>query len=239
MESEVDITAKRRMIFAAGFLPQDIPHYWDIVAEFANESNPGMSRITKESAKVVVENLQVLKPKVFSTDLSLTNELISMKYGITGQPLVIPLVPSKKSCLSCDGKLLLRNDRPSHVILYTESLGTVPATQFYKYCQNYRKGCKFVQYYGHYSVGDASIYYNNDWMTLPYFLSSQETGFEMSILKKYDIELLIGQMSYKQRADIYNVGKRYDTTKKECSTIEKEKVPRKPPVHHQYVRMSS
>ena len=121
---------------------------------------------------------------------------------------------------------MLRNDRPSHIILYTESLGTVPATQFYKYCQNYRKGCKFVQYYGHYSVGDASIYYNNDWMTLPYFLSSQETGFEMSILKKYDVELLIGQMSYKQRADFYNVGKRYDT---------KEKVPRKPPVHR-YVR---
>ena len=113
-----------------------LSRYSSLLAEFANESNPGMSRITKESAKVVVENLQVLKPKVFSTDLSLTNELISMKYGITGQPLGIPLVPSNKSCLSCDGKLLLRNDRPSHVILYTESLGT----EFYKYCQNYRKG---------------------------------------------------------------------------------------------------
>lgn len=111
MESEVDITAQRRMIFAASFLPQDIPNYWDIVAEFANQSNPGESRITKESAKVVVENLQVLKPKVFSADLSLKNELINMKYGITGQPIGIPLVSSKKSCLSCDGKLLLRNDR--------------------------------------------------------------------------------------------------------------------------------
>lgn len=75
------------------------------------------------------------------------------------------------------------------------------------------------------------MYYNNDWVTLPYFLSSQETGFEMFILKKYDIELLIGQMSYKQRADIYNIEKGYNTTKKECSTIEKAKVPRKPPVH--------
>ena len=231
MESEVDSTANRRMIFAAAFLPHDIPHYWDIVAEFANQHNPGKSRVTKESAKVVVENLQVLKPNIFSTDSSLRDELINMKYDVTGQPLGIPLVSSKKSCLSCDGRLLLRNDRASYLILYTESLGTVPATQFYKYCQNYRKGCKFVQYYGHYSVGDATKYYSNDWMTLPYFLSSQETGFEMSMLKKYDIELLIGQMSYKQKADIYNVEKRYDTTKKECSTIEKEKVPRKPPVH--------
>lgn len=231
MESEIDITAQRRMIFAAAFLPQDIPHYWDIIAEFAAQDNPGKPRITKDSAKLVVENLQVLKPEVFITDLSLTNQLINMEYGITRQPLGIPLVSSQKSCLSCNGKLLLRNDRPSHVILYTETLGTVSATQFYKYCQNHRKGCKFVQYYGHYSVGDVNMYYDHDWNILPYFLSSQETGFEMSILKKYDIELLIGQMSYKQRADIYNIEKGYDTTKKESSTTEKEKVPRKPPVH--------
>jgi len=53
----------------------------------------------------------------------------------------------------------------------------------------------------------------SDWVTLSYFPSSQETGFEISILKKYDIELLIGQMSYKQRIDIYNIEKGYDTTK--------------------------
>lgn len=56
MESEVDITAQRR-IFAAAFLPQHIPRYWEIVAEFANQRNLGNSRITKESAKFVVENL--------------------------------------------------------------------------------------------------------------------------------------------------------------------------------------
>ena len=231
MESEVDITAQRRMIFAAAFLPTDIPHYWDIVAEFADQDNPGKSRITKDSAKLMVENLHVLTTGAFITDLSLTNQLINMEYEITRQPLGIPLVSSQKVCLSCNGKLLLRNDRPSHVIVYTESLGTVSATQFYKYCQNYRKGCKFVQYYGHYSEEGGNKYYNSDWKTLPYFLSSQETGFEMSILKKYDIELLIGQMSYNQRAEIYNIDKGYDTTKKDCSTIEKEKVPRKPPVH--------
>lgn len=53
----------------------------------------------------------------------------------------------------------------------------------------------------------------------------------MSMLKKFDIELLIGQISYKQKADIYNVSKGYDTTKKQCSTIVKEKEPRTQPVH--------
>ena len=153
MESEVDITAQRRMMFAAAFLPQEIPYYWDIIAEFADQVNPGKLRITKDSAKLVVENAQVLTVGAFATDLSLTNQLINMECRITGKPLGIPLVLRQKSCSSCNGKLLLCNDRPSHLILYTDSLGTVSATQFYKYCQNYRKGCKFVQYYGYYSEG--------------------------------------------------------------------------------------
>ena len=60
MESEVNTTAQRRMIFAAAFLHKDILHYWDIVAEFSNQDNPGKSRITKDSAKLMVENLHVL-----------------------------------------------------------------------------------------------------------------------------------------------------------------------------------
>ena len=39
---------------------------------------------------------------------------------------------------------------------------------------------------------------------MPYFVSSRETGFEMSLLEKFDAELLLGQVSYNQRADIYN-----------------------------------
>ena len=106
---------------------------------------------------------------------------------------------------------------------FIESLGTVPATHFHKYCQNHRKGCKFVQYYGYYKSGSGSTYYFSNWIELPYFLSSQETGFEMKMLQMFDIELLVGQLSYKQKADIYNISNGYDTTKKECSTIPERK----------------
>ena len=37
------------------------------------------------------------------------------------------------------------------------------------------------------------------------------------MLRKFDAELLIGQISYKQKADIYNVTKGYDNTKNVCS----------------------
>ena len=56
--------------------------------------------------------------------------------------------------------------------------------------------------------------YDNDWASLKYFISTQETGFELQMLKNYDVELLIGQISYKQKADIYNITNGYDVTKK-------------------------
>ena len=127
--------------------------------------------------------------------------------------------------------MLLRSDRPSQMTLYTDSLGTVSATHFHKYCRNYRKGCTFVQFYGYYKCGTGHLQYNDNWMTLPYFLSSQETGFEMAMLKKFDAELLIGQISYKQKADIYNISKGYDTTKKVCKTTETSQETSLPPVH--------
>ena len=53
----------------------------------------------------------------------------------------------------------------------------------------------------------------------------------MAMLKQFDTELLIGQISYKQKADIYNVSKGYDTAKKTCTTIERSNKAKIPPVH--------
>ena len=68
-------------------------------------------------------------------------------------------------------------------------------------------------------------------MSLPYFLSSQETGYELEMLRRFDVELLIGQVSYQQKADIYNISNGYDTTKKYCSTTKKAKPANTQPPH--------
>ena len=220
----------RRLVFAASFLPNDIPQFWDIVAKFGNLAS-GKQEITAESARIMVENIQACKPNIFISDSELINQIVQIEYSVTKKQLGIPLVPDEKTCLICGGSLLMRSDRPSYLTLYTESMGTLCATQFHKYCQNYRKGCKFTQYYGYHNLGNRNIQYNDTWMSLPYFVSSQETGFEMSMLKKFDLELLIGQLSYKQKADIYNVYEGYDTTKKKCSTTKAERPLHNIPVH--------
>ena len=67
------------------------------------------------------------------------------------------------------------------------------------------------------------MYYNDDWNTLPYFLSTQKTRCDLEMLRKFDAELLIGQISYKQKADICNFTKGYDNAKKVCSFASSDK----------------
>ena len=224
---ERDSSTLRRMLFATSFLPCDLPNYWDIIATFASE---GCSSLSPERARNMMENAQLLTPKAFSFDRELTVELIALQCGPKKQALGIPLVPEQTKCNFCGGKLLVRADRPSRLTLYTESLGTVSATHYHKYCRNQRKGCHFVQYYGYHKSTTGNLQYDN-WMTLPYFLSSQETGFEIAMLKRFDSELLIGQISYKQKADIYNVSNGYDTTSKLCTTTSKIQAPSLTAVH--------
>ena len=61
-------------------------------------------------------------------------------------------------------------------------------------------------------VGGDAIHFNHDWKKLLYFISSRETGFEMSMLNRFDAELLLGQIPYSQRADIYNYQLGYEYT---------------------------
>lgn len=56
--------------------------------------------------------------------------------------------------------------------------------------------------------------YDEDWFELPYFVASSKTGLSMSFLRRYDTELLISQVSYKEKSEIYNVYHDYDRTKK-------------------------
>ena len=222
MELVAEITPQvsvlRRLLFASSYLPSSCPNYWEIISQFATEGSSYF--LDPATAKLLMENVQILNSRAFVQDRELEHEIIAMKDS-THQPVGVILISPKSVCLQCGGKLLVRRDRFSRVTLYTESMGTVPAKHFYKYCQ---KGCSFTQHYGYYSINDAQgVFYNNDWSKLQYFVSSQETAFELSMLHKYDAELLIGQLSYKQRADIYNFSKGYEASKKE-SFADKQKV---------------
>ena len=128
----------------------------------------------------------------------------------------VVLISKRQSCIEWGGKLLLRSDRPSNVTLYNDSHGTLPAFHYRKFCS--RRGCNVVQHYGFHTKGPSLHYFDEDWMNNKYFLSSQETTFDLHLLVRYDVQLLIGQVSYKQTAEIYNAVHGYDDVKKQCSS---------------------
>ena len=102
--------------------------------------------------KLFCENVEYLEDKAFDSDEKLRQELIQFD-GFEGHPLGIVLRSSNESCFECGGTLLVRKDRPSFPVIYSEDHGTINGTHFRKYCQNTSIGCSFTQHYGFHSIG--------------------------------------------------------------------------------------
>lgn len=200
----------RRLTFAAGYLPQSTPHFWDTVADFANVGHAASTEcITVDESRMYAENIRELDPAAFASDSELTMELLGMprgSHGVTGYVLISQV----EQCSNCGSPLHVRSDRFSQITVFDDTFGTFTATHYTKYCR--KRGCSYQQHYGYHSFGNATeVFYEPESLSLKYFISSRETAFSTDMLKKFDTEILIGQISYKQRADIYNYNHCYET----------------------------
>ena len=191
------VSVLRRLIFAVINLPDDLPNLWDVVVQFATKNDD--CSISANEIRVLIENIQEVDSVAFATDSELLQEL--MKFQIPKQkPLGLILVSSNQSCPLCGKHLLLRKDRPASLVVYDDQLGSVPGSHYHKYCS-----CGLTQYYGYYTIsGSTDVLYNSEWECLPYFVSSRETAFSIKLLKQFNAEILLGKLSFKQCADVYN-----------------------------------
>lgn len=204
-----DVSVLRRLVFAAKNINTGAPGYWDLVRGFGFKYFPEKPDARK--VQIFIENLASLDQESFVSDAELLTELYQFE-GYHGNPLGILLISSKEICRNCGGKLLVRGDRPSFPMVYNENIGTIHGTHFRKYCENQSKGCHFVQHYGFYTTDRIDgIIYDDDYYTLPYFMSTSMTIFETTILKCFTAQMLIGQLSYKQKAEIYNYSHGYES----------------------------
>ena len=193
----------RRLLFAIAYLPEDMPDRWTFALNFATGGKNGDADIlTPQQVKVLTDNLKEMDEKAFVDDRSLQEELILLPKE---KPLGIVLITSKISCSLCGSGLLLRKDCPSSVVVYDNEMGSIPATHYHKYCTN--RKCGTTHYYGYYTkavdLHGRAFFYDN-WDTLPYFVSSRETAFSTKLMKRFDAQILMGQQSFKQCAEVYN-----------------------------------
>ena len=141
--------------------------------KFGNKGREADS-LQVDQAKLMFENIKELDCSAFATDEELFKDL--SLFQVVSNPLGIVLTSDNNSYLACGSKLLPRKDRPSQVIVYHDIMGSLPGSHYYKYCKS--RPCGFIQYYGYCTKGGSSfVYFNPNWKTFPYFLSSKETAF--------------------------------------------------------------
>ena len=51
---------------------------------------------------------------------------------------------------------------------------------------------------------DGSVHLDSNWEQLPYFMSSWESAFSLSLMKRFNAEVVVGQLSFKLCAEVYN-----------------------------------
>lgn len=209
-----DLSVVHRLCFAARMLPIGTPNYWKIVSSFGIQGKSGL-KLLPEEARVFIENLLLLNEEVFKSDICLIKELVRIPKCFDKIGMV--LVSSVEDCVCCKSKLYIRSDRSTAAIVYDHDLGPLLAIHYTKYCR--KTGCSLQQHYGYYSVDNKEVIYDNNALELPYFMCSRETGFSVSNLKQFDAECLLGQISYKQGAEIYNDyhGYNSDTMLAQCN----------------------
>lgn len=193
----------RRLSFAAKHLPEELPRFWEQVAGFANLGSQSLEQqITTKDAQLCVENLLELDSGFFENDIALFREMCKWSTG-ANNPLGCVLISKNCTCKVCGDKLLIKaRDSIRKIVVYDDIHGTYMGCHYIKFCRNV--SCKFRQYYGKYTTDGVELYYDQDWMDNNFFLSTQQTAFSMRLIKNFDTELLIGQISYNQKANIYN-----------------------------------
>jgi hypothetical protein len=108
--------------------------------------------VTAQQAQAFVDNIHFLNEEAAcSSDSDLTHELFGL--WLTERSVGLVLISPNEACLLCGSVLTVRKDRPSCVVVYTESLGTVVANHYRKICSRARYRCPFVQHYGFHGKG--------------------------------------------------------------------------------------
>ena len=195
-----EVSFLRRLLFAVVFLSPELPLFWGIVVEFVTAGKVSKLSVTPEQVKAIVENIDAINSAAFDTDQSLQREMIFLT--IPGKkPLGHILISNLTICEKCGSPLQVRKDRHSSVTIYDARLGTIPGAHFHKIRQNLN--CSVLQYYGYYTA-EGNVVFNSGWESLQYFSSSRHTFFSLEILQQADAHVLIGHLSFKQKADIYN-----------------------------------
>ena len=109
------------------------------MANFAATCGTDQAKLTPSKIQTLVDNMHYYDKDAFLSEQNLMSLLLN-EQGHDGKTLGIVLISPCSKCQACNGDLIVKADRPSHLILYSDNLGTVTVVHFKKTCKNSQKG---------------------------------------------------------------------------------------------------
>ena len=114
-----------------------------------------------------------------------------------GMPVGSVLMSSRQICRRC-GCALFIDEKPHVVVVYHAHLGTYLGSRITKMCRK----CKIYEHYGYWTE-NKERFYDKTFLELEFFLS-EETAFQVDLLKKCASLLVVGAVPFSTFAEAYN-----------------------------------
>lgn len=212
-----------RLFFVLGRIGSiflSLTEFRSVIQKFVYGSNP--SEVIEDSTTFVAETESLLQlcPSLKET----SHEEFKMFHDFTvncGQPLSTVLVSQRQSCRKCSATLTLDKNRHVVVIYHLER-GTYLGSRLTKCC----KKCKLYEHYGFWTHGGKK-YFDGSCLKNKYLLSTEDTAFEMSLLRQCASLLIVGAVAFSTFTASYN--RRFQYVKRnltqELPHSDKRKVP--------------
>ena len=115
-----------------------------------------------------------------------------------GIPMASILVSSRQLCRRCK-KALVVEGKPRVVVIYHIFHGTYLGSRITKCCRR----CKIYEHYG-YWMENGERYFEDEFEKLDFLLSSEETAFDMALMRENASLLVTGALPFRTFAASYN-----------------------------------
>ena len=115
-----------------------------------------------------------------------------------GMPVGSVLMSSREVCRRC-GCALFVDEKPHVVVVYHAHLGTYLGSRVTKMCRK----CKIYEHYGYWTE-NKERFYDKSFLELEFFLSSEETAFQVALLKQCASLLIVGAVPFSTFSEAYN-----------------------------------
>lgn len=180
-----------------------------IVKRYVYNEEPQQDKKPDDEAAIFraeSQSLQFLHPELLMPEKERFAEFHNFTV-MSGQPIATVLLSTKDNCTICSKPLSLEH-KTHTVVIYSLHRGTYLGSRMTKVCRR----CKIHQYYG-YHTQDGQKRYDHDVLHLDYLQSSEDTAFDIQLLKECGSLLVLGALPFSTYASSYN--KRFGYNKKE------------------------